>query len=146
MLSREETAAAFQAEGYNCAQAVFLSFCDELEVPKNAGARLVCTLGTGFAGTGGICGAVSAACLAVSLKHGRDKPARDGIPMERQKKTYALAQQLQADFERKFGATDCPALLQKGLAHSGGENDKALCPQYVRFAARLADAAVADES
>jgi len=141
-MDRAKLADEFHEQGFNCAQSVFLSFCDELGMPQKMGARLTCALGSGFAGTGGICGAVSGACLAVSLKHGRDEGPREGEPWERQLKTYELVQQLQADFAAEFGAVDCPALLQKGLEHSGGENEKVLCPRYVMRAAQLADQAV----
>lgn len=135
---RGERAAELFASGYNCGQAVFLAFCGNLGIDEKTGARLANCLGGGFAQTGGVCGAVSGACLALSAKYGREEPVREGEQLARQQKTYSLVQRLQADFAGEFGAIDCPALLEKGLADSGGANDKANCPLYVRRAAELA--------
>lgn len=140
MNNRGEAACEFQKQGFNCGQSVLLAFAGDLGLDPRTAARFACCLGGGFSQTGGICGAVSAACLAVSGKHGRDDPSREGEAMERQKRTYAMVRKLLDAFAEEFGAVDCPALLERGLAASGPkQDDKFLCRQYVRRAAELAE-------
>lgn len=130
-------------EGYNCAQAVFLALTDAHSLEKQQAARLTNCFGGGLAQTGGLCGAVAGACMAVSAKHGRDEPSRTEEAMAQQKKNYQLVQELLAHFQKEFGARDCPALLKKGLAASGEQkNPKCLCPAYVQRAAELAGEAL----
>lgn len=147
MQNHGELASKNFAEGYNCAQSVFLAFpevLEELGLTPQSAARLTNCLGGGLSQTGGLCGAVSAACLVVSGKEGRDSPSREGEALARQQKTYRLVQELHRAFAAEFGGVGCPALLERGLAASGdAKNEKHDCPLYVRRSAELAAQAMA---
>lgn len=137
MYNYSDRAAGLHSRGYNCAQAVFLTFCQDLDMDPSLAARLTNCLGGGFAETGGICGAVSGACLALSAKYGRSDDSREGESLARQQKTFGLVQKLHEDFAAEFGCVDCPGLKARGKEQSPqGDNDKFLCPQYVRWAAQ----------
>lgn len=139
MSNSGERAREYFAEGYNCAQAVFLTFSDRLGMEGSFAARLTNCLGGGISQTGGICGAVSAGCLVFSGLYGRDEPSREGEALEKQRRTYRLVQEFQERFQSEFGGVGCPALLEKGLADSGGQNEKCNCPLYVQRAAELVE-------
>ena len=129
------------SEGYNCAQAVFLAFPEATGLDERTAARLTNCLGGGISGTGSLCGAVSAGCLALSARFGRDNPSREGEHAKRQQATYRLVQEYQEQFRREYGDVLCPALLEKGLAASvEAKNDKFLCPRYVGRGAELVEA------
>lgn len=131
------------AKGYNCGQAVFLPFAADFGIDEKTAAKLACCLGGGFSQTGGICGAVSGACIAVSAKLGRQDHLREGQSLKSQQLTYGLVQKIQEKFKQQFGSTDCPSLLEHGLNASGdAKNDKFLCSEYVRQAAAFAADAI----
>jgi C_GCAxxG_C_C family probable redox protein len=137
-MTKKELAKGYFAEGYNCAQSVFLAFADELGMDKTFAARLTNGLGGGLSQTGGICGAVSAGSLVLSGLYGRETGSREGEQLARQQRTYRLVQEFQRRFTAEFGATACPALLGKGFTDSGAaRNDKANCPLYVERAAEM---------
>jgi C_GCAxxG_C_C family probable redox protein len=147
IMTKGQIAKEYFAKGYNCAQSVFLAFADELGVDKTFAARLTNCLGGGLSQTGGICGAVSAGCLVFSGLYGRETESREGEQLARQQRTYRLVQEFQRRFVAEFGATGCPALLEKGLADSGdAKNNKVNCPLYVQRAAEIAEELIAGEN
>lgn len=146
MSQRGDRAKELFAEGYNCGQAVFLACEDVTGMERPDAARLTNCLGGGLSQTGGVCGAVSAACLALSAKYGRDNASREGEHARRQENTYKLAQELHRQFEETYGSTLCPALLERGLADSGeAQNNKFNCSAYVEMAADFVHDAVKGE-
>ena len=71
MKTRNDIALEKFLAGYNCAQAVLFSFCDDLGFDKDAALRLACGFGAGMARKQEVCGAVTGGILAIGLKHGR---------------------------------------------------------------------------
>ena len=56
-----EAVACFQ-EGFNCSQAVFLTYCEEFGLlDRKTALKIACGLGGGMGRLGGTCGAVSGA-------------------------------------------------------------------------------------
>ena len=94
--------------GYNCAQAVFFSFCEELGLDQNTALKLACGFGAGMARAQEVCGAVSGGILVLGLKHGRgegqEKPATE--------ETYRRVRELMARFAAKHGSCLCKELLE----------------------------------
>ncbi len=72
---RAQRAADLQAQGYNCAQAVFCVFAEDFGLSVELAAKIACGLGAGVGGNREICGAVSSAALVLGLKYGPDKAA-----------------------------------------------------------------------
>ena len=60
---------------------------------------------SGLARTGGPCGAVTGAVMALGLATGRDTPEEDVTP------TYEAVQRLLNRFQEQFGAISCPDLI-----------------------------------
>ena len=73
MGTHAEMAEAKFREGYNCAQSVLFSFCEELGLDAETALKLSCGLGAGMGRQGEVCGAVSGGIVVLGLKFGRGK-------------------------------------------------------------------------
>ncbi|MCX6089677.1 MAG: C-GCAxxG-C-C family protein [Candidatus Atribacteria bacterium] len=73
MKSRTEIAISKFLGGYNCAQSVFYSFCDDLQFDKNTALKLACGFGAGMGRKEEVCGAVTGGILVIGAKYGRDE-------------------------------------------------------------------------
>ena len=64
MKTRSELALKKFLSGYNCAQAVLFSFCDDLGFEQNTALKLACGFGAGMGRKQAVCGAISGGILA----------------------------------------------------------------------------------
>lgn len=94
-------------QGYNCAQAVLLAFCDELDMDKETAARLASSFGGGIGRMREVCGAVSGMCMAAGLCKGYSRPGDIGG----KKRHYALIQKMVNEFKEKNSSFICRELL-----------------------------------
>jgi C_GCAxxG_C_C family probable redox protein len=107
MESKSEIAHAKFAEGFNCAQSVFYSFCDELQFDKNTALKLACGFGGGMGRKGEVCGAVTGGILVIGNKYGRgEKDDRTATEL-----TYTKTRELMDQFAGKHGTCICRKLL-----------------------------------
>lgn len=94
-------------EGYNCAQVVFSSGCEELDLERDTALKIACGFGGGMGRKQEVCGAVTGGILVLGLRHGRGEkdelPARDT--------TYRKTRELMDRFGRKHGSWICRRLL-----------------------------------
>ena len=108
MKSRAEMAVSKFSEGYNCAQSVFYSFCDDLGFDKNTALKMACGLGAGMGRKGEVCGAVTGGIMVIGAKYGRgetdDQTAKE--------LTYKKTRELMDRFEKKHGTFICRQLLK----------------------------------
>lgn len=106
-MTRSEQSVLKFLEGYNCAQSVFYSFCDDLGFEKNKALKIACGFGAGMGRKEEVCGAVTGGILVISAKYGRaekdDRPA--------QEKTYMKTRELMNKFAEKHGTYICRELL-----------------------------------
>jgi C_GCAxxG_C_C family probable redox protein len=107
MESKSKMALAKFAEGFNCAQSVFYSFCDDLRFDKNTALKMACGFGGGMGRTGEVCGAVSGGILVIGIKYGRGKKD-DRTATEL---TYKKTRQFMDQFAGKHGSFICRKLL-----------------------------------
>jgi len=93
--------------GYNCAQSVLYSFCDDMLLDKNLALRLACGFGAGMSRKEEVCGAISGGILVIGLKYGR------GIKEDRSatEQTYKITRELMDRFEQQHGSCICRKLL-----------------------------------
>jgi len=70
-MDRSEQAVAKFVGGYNCAQAVLFSFCDDLGLDKDKAPKIACGFGAGMGRKEEVCGAVSGGILVIGAKYGR---------------------------------------------------------------------------
>jgi C_GCAxxG_C_C family probable redox protein len=107
MKSRWEIATSKFLEGYNCAQAVIFSFCEDLNLDKETALKLSCGFGAGMGRKQEVCGAVSGGILAIGAKYGRNEQT-DATATET---TYKKTQELMNSFSKKHGTYICRKLL-----------------------------------
>lgn len=101
-----QRAAAYSAEGYNCAESVLLASIDQYHLPLTAdAARLVSGFGGGV-GCGDFCGALAGGVAALSYMTCKTK-AHD------QPEVTALSAKLLQRFQQKLGDTLCTPLKEK---------------------------------
>ena len=104
-------------QGHYCGEAVLEVVSREAGQPVSP--RLATGFCSGLSRTGGPCGALMGAVLAVNLLTGRDDPAAD-----REKDilhaNYALVDELVERFQERFGATACTELTGCDLSTPEG--------------------------
>jgi C_GCAxxG_C_C family probable redox protein len=108
MSTRKDVAVEKFLAGYNCAQAVLYSFCDDPGLDKNTALKLACGFGAGMARKQEVCGAITGGIIALGLKHGRGE-GQDRTPTE---ETYRKVRELMSQFESKHDTCICRALLK----------------------------------
>lgn len=126
------------SSGFYCAESVLMAIAES----RNIRSDLIPCIATGFcsgmARTGGHCGAVSGAIMAISLFTGRR------FPTESVDGNYVLVRELINRFEEQFGATNCRMLLGCDLDTAEGQQtfrDNLLierCYDYAEGATRIA--------
>ncbi len=137
----EELALARFAEGYNCAEAVFLALAQKHGVASALIPGLATGLGAGVGTAGEVCGAVTGAVLGLGLWFGRTQPQDTEAKALAYEKTISLVRA----FTHQFGAvrcrdlTGCDMTTPEGKALAKELNlHTQVCPKFVKFAAHQA--------
>jgi C_GCAxxG_C_C family probable redox protein len=108
MKDRAEMAASKFSEGYNCAQSVFYSFCDDLHFDKDSALKMATGFGAGMGRKEEVCGAVTGGIIVIGARYGRgEKDNRTATEL-----TYKMTRELMDRFEKKHGTFICRKLLQ----------------------------------
>jgi C_GCAxxG_C_C family probable redox protein len=107
-MKRTEVAVEKFCEGYNCAQAVFYSFCDYLSFDKDTALKLSCGFGAGMSRKEEVCGAVSGGIMVIGMMYGRGKNQDRSLTEQ----TYLRTQELMDKFTERHGTFICRALLE----------------------------------
>ena len=87
---RAEKARRFFLEGYNCAQAVVLAYCDLFDISPSLAASISAPLGGGMGRLREVCGAVSGMFMVAGLFYKNDIPS----DMTKRKIVYSTVQDL----------------------------------------------------
>ena len=106
-MTRAEHAAELFANGYNCAQAVAIAFCDLTGFSKEQTAKMLAPFGGGFGRLREVCGAVSGMTFVYGCLYGYEVPNP-----EAQMKVYETEQALAAQFKEKAGSIICREILK----------------------------------
>lgn len=142
MCNKSDSAVQCMSNGFNCAQSVFSSFCEELGLDRETALKISGAFGGGMGHTGEVCGAVSGAFMVIGLKYGKSK-ADDNAAKE---KTYALVQEFSKRFKAEFGSVNCKELLKYDIGiveemKKAAEEGlfKSLCPMLVKRATEIVE-------
>lgn len=111
-MSHKETAIRYFTSGYNCAQSVFCSFCEELGIDLQTGIKISAPFGAGFGRQREVCGAISGMCMAAGLLFACDDPTNQ----QEKAALYARIQKLCGEFRRRCGSIICRELLDPSIA------------------------------
>ncbi|MBN1470996.1 MAG: C_GCAxxG_C_C family protein [Syntrophaceae bacterium] len=106
-ITKEERAKAFFKEGYNCAQAVFLAFADDLKMDRNTVIQLTSSFGGGMGRLREVCGAVSGMFMVAGMFWGYTDPDDNRAKTEHYRRIQKLANQ----FKEIHGSIICRDLL-----------------------------------
>lgn len=152
MSKHEEKAMELFQQGYNCAQAVFGAFCDELGMDREAAMKLSSSFGGGMGRMREVCGAVSGMFMVAGLKSGYDNPKDPAARAAH----YKLIQDMAAEFKKYNGSIICRELLQlektdipEGPTPTPRTDEfykKRPCVEIVGIAARITDQFLFPES
>ena len=111
---REQKAGDYFKAGYNCCQAVAMTFADVLGMSEDEVARLASGFGGGMGRMREVCGTVS----AMTMIAGAMIPANDVNDKEAKTANYALVQEMAEEFKQMNGSIICRELL--GLSKPEG--------------------------
>lgn len=142
--ARVEKARALFQEGYNCAQAVFLTYSDMFGMDTALAAQLAASFGGGMGRMREVCGTVSGMAMIAGLM----EPANDPKDKEAKARNYALVREFADAFRQKNGSIICRELL--GLDKKEGNASvaprKRPCVEFVATAARIVGEKLAERS
>ena len=108
-VERAEKAVAIFKEGYNCAQAVVLSFAEEVDLEEKTLSKLASSFGGGMGRLREVCGAISGMFMVYGLLRGYNSPDAEDEKADNYKEIQAMA----AAFEEIHGSIVCRHLLKK---------------------------------
>ena len=107
-MDRATKAAELFLEGYNCAQAVAVAFCDLTDLAPDVAAKLASSFGGGMGRLREVCGAVSGMLMVAGVLYGYDNADAD----EDKKAHYTLVQELAGKFREENGSIICREILK----------------------------------
>lgn len=108
MTLHEKKAAELFMSGYNCAQAAFCAFADELGLDNDFAKKISSSFGGGMGRMREVCGAVSGALMALGCFKGYDVIGDDTIKMEH----YARVQGIMKGFANELGSYICRDIIK----------------------------------
>ena len=107
-MDHREKAAHLFLQGYNCAQAMMVAYCDVTGLTPDFAARMASSFGGGMGRMREVCGAVSGMLMVAGLVYGYDIPGDDVS----KKKHYALVQEMAEKFRQEVGSIICRDILK----------------------------------
>ena len=99
-------AAELFVQGYNCAQAIAVAFCDVTGMEKDAAAKMASSFGGGMGGLREVCGAVSGMLVVAGMLYGSDT-----LEDVQNKEHYQRVQELAGAFRERVGSIICREIL-----------------------------------
>ena len=106
-MTRAEHTAELFANGYNCAQAVAIAFCDLTGFSQEQTAKMLAPFGGGFGRLREVCGAVSGMTFVYGCLYGYEAPNPAA-----QMQVYETEQALAAQFKEQAGSIVCRDILK----------------------------------
>lgn len=107
MEKNRDKAAELFLEGYNCSQAVFLTYAERYGIDKEMACKLSASFGGGMGRMREVCGAVSGMLMVAGLETG----ATEGKDAAGKKANYDMVQKLAGEYRKKNGSIICKELL-----------------------------------
>lgn len=140
-MTRKEQAIEYFKQGYNCSQAVVLTFKDILTIDAEELCKIASPFGGGLSRMRETCGAVSGMVLVLGNLIGYSTPELGEIKHE----LYKNTQEILKIFENRYGSLTCRNLLNLSVKHddpkpSPRDHDfmsKRPCPELIGGAAEI---------
>jgi C_GCAxxG_C_C family probable redox protein len=138
-MSKADNAVQCFHSGFNCSQAIFSTYSEQLGLDKDTALKIACPFGSGMGRMAETCGAVTGAYMLIGLKYGKYLP-EDNAAKE---KSFQLLKEFTDIFNEIHGSISCRDLLKHDLSTPDGlayvkENSlwDSLCPIFIRDAAQ----------
>jgi C_GCAxxG_C_C family probable redox protein len=106
-MTKGDKAKEFFLNGDNCAQAVCCAFCKDMNMDETTARAISACFGGGLGRQREICGAVSAMCMMLSLKHA----PKDPTDHAQKSLFYTRVQEVCNRFKKENGSIICRELL-----------------------------------
>ena len=139
MSTQVEQAVEKFKSGFNCSQAVFGSYSEQLDLDRQTALKVA----TGFGGgmrMSETCGAVTGAFMVLGLKYGNATAENT----QAKEKTYEKIQEFTKRFKVRSGSVTCKDLLDCDISTSEGMQKAldsglfaSICPKMVQTAAEI---------
>lgn len=107
-MKKSEKAVELFECGYNCAQAVFGAFAEDVGVSQEMALKLSAPFGGGIGRLREICGACSGMLMALGMTDGYSEPETGDIKAEH----YKLVRKLCEEFKEQNGSLLCREILK----------------------------------
>ena len=124
-------------EGYNCSQAVFAAFSEEVGLPRQTALQLASGFGGGIGRMREVCGAFSGAVMALGALYGSDDPAHKTA-------VYAMVQETGSLICRELLGLDKPEGSPVASPRTETYYKKRPCVEMVGLAADLLEQYLAE--
>lgn len=134
-MTRTEKAIELRKKGFNCAQAVALSFCEDLNLDREIVSKGMEGFGGGMGGYNLTCGALSAAVYIAGIINSDGSLTAPSSKRD----TYAICKNICESFKEECGSHFCGEI--KGL--SSGTPLKS-CDECIACGVKLAEKALKD--
>lgn len=140
-MNHVEKAEYYFSNNFNCSQAVFATFAEELGMDVETALKIGTPFGSG-ARRGEICGAVSGALMVLGLKYGHCHSENK----EEKTRAYHVADDFLNRFSEAKGTVVCRELLKYDLTKEEDMKEimdqnlfKTVCPEMVKCAAAIVE-------
>jgi len=140
MNTKAEIAVDMFGKGFNCAQAVLTSHCEEYGLSDTIAKKISSGFGGGMGYNDEACGAVTGAIMAIGLKYGRYLESDN----ESKEKTYKLVKEFTDKFKKEYGSIKCTELIKYNLSKEeellrARESGifKEICPSLIKRAIEI---------
>lgn len=142
-----EIACRLFSEGYNCAQSVFLAYCDITGLDEDIALKLSSSFGGGIGRMREVCGACSGMFMVAGLLYGYTGNDDDTTKAEH----YRRIQYLASEFKKEHQTIICRELLKNLSVTNAPTPDKRTeeyykvrpCVRFVRTACEVMDRYIA---
>ncbi len=127
--------------GFNCAQAVFVSYARDFFRFEEDAFKLAAPFGAGISYRGGMCGAVSGALMVIGLHYGYSEASS----IHEKEMNYKISREFMTLFSERNGSLACNKLLNcridtpEGLKLAREENAFQACSSFVESACCILD-------
>ena len=149
MENHSQRAARLFREGYNCAQSVFVAYCDRTGLDEQTALRLSASFGGGMGRLREVCGAMSGALMVLGMLRAPLDPNDRAAKASHYERVQEFARRL----HERHGTYICRELLgdQAGSGHVPDARTEAYyqsrpCERLVADAAEILDQMLAEDA
>jgi C_GCAxxG_C_C family probable redox protein len=139
-MKKTDFATSLFKKGFNCAQTVLVTFCEQFGLDRADAVKISCGFGGGMGRMALVCGAVAGSYMVLGLRYG---PAGEDMKSSKEE-TYSMVREFADRFNKRHGSIICREILgydistESGLRKAGEEGlFESVCGECVRDAVQI---------